>query len=269
MAYETVSYEMEDGVAVMTLNRPEVKNAFDRTMMTEMDLVLTEVAKDVDARVLIVTGAGKAFCAGADIAYLMSVGAEHTLHQTTMEEMIRGDGNVLTTVLKIRNMPKPVIAAVNGVAAGGGLALALACDLRLASEDARFNMIFTKRGVIPESGSTYTLPRLVGTARALELVFTADTVGAGDAEKMGMVNHVYPADRLMPAARELAAKIAQNSPIALGFAKAAIYKGIAENDIAAQMDYEAYIENVLFGTEDFQEGIKSFMEGRPAQFKGR
>jgi 2-(1,2-epoxy-1,2-dihydrophenyl)acetyl-CoA isomerase len=269
LAYETVIYEREDGVAVMTLNRPEVKNAFDRTMMTEMDLVLTEVAKDVDARVLIITGAGKAFCTGADIAYLMSVGAEHTLHQTTMEEMIRGDGNVLTTVLKIRNMPKPVIAAVNGVAAGGGLALALACDLRLASEDARFNMIFTKRGVIPESGSTYTLPRLVGTARALELVFTADTVGAAEAERIGMVNHVYPAERLMPAARELADKIAQNSPIALGFAKAAIYKGIAENDIAAQMDYEAYVENVLFGTEDFQEGIKSFMEGRPAQFKGR
>jgi enoyl-CoA hydratase/carnithine racemase len=166
-------------------------------------------------------------------------------------------------------MLKPVIAAVNGVAAGGGLALALACDIRLASEDARFNMIFTKRGVIPESGSTYTLPRLVGTARALELVFTADTVSSAEAERIGMVNHVYPADRLMLAARELAAKIAQNSPIALGFAKAAIYKGIAENDIAAQMDYEAYVENVLFGTEDFQEGIKSFMEGRPAQFKGR
>ena len=269
MAYETVIYEREGGVAVMTLNRPEVKNAFDRTMMTEMDLVLTEVARDVDARALIITGAGKAFCTGADIAYLMSVGAEHTLHQTTMEEMIRGDGNVLTTVLKIRNMPKPVIAAVNGVAAGGGLALALACDIRLASDTARFNMIFTRRGVIPESGSTYTLPRLVGTARALELVFTADTVDAAEADRIGMVNHVYPAERLMPAARELAAKIALNSPIALGFAKAAIYKGIAETDIAAQMDYEAYVENVLFGTEDFKEGIDSFIEGRSPQFKGK
>ena len=269
MAYETVIYEKEGGVAIMTLNRPEVKNAFDRTMMTEMDLVLTEVAKDVEARVLIVTGAGKAFCSGADIAYLMSVGAEHTLHQTTMEEMIRGDGNVLTTVLKIRNLPKPVIAAVNGVAAGGGLAIALACDIRLASDNARFNMIFSKRGVIPESGSTYTLPRLVGTARALEMVFTADTVDAAEAERIGLVNHVHPADRLMPAAKELALKISQNSPIAMGFAKAAIYKGMAENDIAAQMDYEAYIENVLFGTEDFKEGINSFIEGRPPQFRGR
>ena len=269
MAYETVIYEKDGGVAIMTLNRPEVKNAFDRTMMTEMDAVITEVAKDVDARVLIITGAGKAFCTGADIAYLMSVGAEHTLHQTTMEEMIRGDGNVLTTVLKIRNMPKPVIAAVNGVAAGGGLALALACDIRLASDTARFNMIFTKRGVIPESGSTYTLPRLVGTARALELVFTADTVDAAEADRIGMVNRIYPAEQLMTAAKQMAAKIAENSPIALGFAKAAIYKGIAETDIAAQMDHEAYVENVLFGTEDFQEGIKSFMEGRPPQFKGK
>jgi len=269
LAYETVIYEKEGNVAIMTLNRPEVKNAFDRTMMTEMDLVLTEVARDVDARALIITGAGKAFCTGADIAYLMSVGAEHTLHMTTMEEMIRGDGNVLTTVLKIRNLPKPVIAAVNGVAAGGGLAIALACDIRLAADNARFNMIFTKRGVIPESGSTYTLPRLIGTARALELVFTADTVDAAEADRIGMVNRVHPADQLMTAAKEMAARMAQNSPIALGFAKAAIYKGIAETDIAAQMDHEAYVINVLFGTEDFQEGIKSFMEGRPPQFKGR
>lgn len=269
MAYETVIYEVDDGVAVMTLNRPEVKNAFDAQMQAEMDAVLTEVAKDANARVLIITGAGKAFCTGADIAYLMSIGEEHKLHVTTMEEMIRGDGNVLTTVLKIRNMAKPVIAAVNGTAAGGGLALALACDIRLASETARFNMIFTKRGVIPESGSTYTLPRLVGTARALELVFTADTVGAAEADRIGMVNKVVPADQLMAAAKDLAKKIAQNSPVALGFAKAAIYRGIAETDIAAQMDYEAYVENVLFNTEDFKEGINSFLEGRSPQFKGK
>jgi enoyl-CoA hydratase/carnithine racemase len=269
LAYETVVYEQEDGVAVMTLNGPEVKNAFDGRMMAEMDAVLTEVAKDADARVLIITGAGKAFCTGADIAYLMSIGEEHKLHQTTMEEMIRGDGNVLTTVVKIRNLPKPVIAAVNGTAAGGGLAIALACDMRLASEAARFNMVFTKRGVIPESGSTYTLPRLVGTGRALELVFTADTIGAAEADRIGLVNKVVPAGQLMKAARELATKIAQNSPLALGFAKAAIYRGIAETDIAAQMDYEAYVENVLFGTEDFKEGINSFIEGRPPQFKGK
>lgn len=269
MAYETVIYEKEGGVAIMTLNRPEVKNAFDAKMQAEMDAVLTEVARDRDARVLIITGAGKAFCSGADVAYLMSLGEQHALHQTTMEEMIRGDGNVLTTVLKIRNLPKPVIAAVNGIAAGGGLALSLACDIRLASEAARFNMIFTKRGVIPESGSTYTLPRLVGTARALELIFTAETIDAAEAERIGLVNRVVPADQLMTAAKELAGKMAQNSPLALGFAKAAIYKGIAETDIAAQMDYEAYIENVLMGTDDFREGVKSFMEGRPPEFKGR
>jgi enoyl-CoA hydratase/carnithine racemase len=267
--YKTVIYEREGNVAVMTLNRPEVKNAFDAQMQAEMDAVLGDVARDVDARVLIITGAGKAFCTGADVAYLMSIGQEHKLHQTAMEEMIRGDGNILTTVIKVRNLPKPVIAAVNGTAAGGGLALALACDLRLAADTARFNMIFTKRGVIPESGSTFTLPRLIGTARALELIFTADTVDAAEADRIGMVNHVYPAGQLMPRAKELAARIAQNSPLAMGFSKAAIYRGMVETDIAAQMDYEAYVENVLFGTEDFQEGIKSFMEGRTAQFKGK
>jgi enoyl-CoA hydratase/carnithine racemase len=269
LAYKTVIYEKESGVAVMTLNRPEVKNAFDDVMQAEMDDVLTRVAKDIDARALIITGAGKAFCTGADINYLMSLGETHKLHQTTMEELLRGDGNILTTVLKIRNLPKPVIAAVNGTAAGGGLALSLACDIRIASESARFNMIFTKRGVIPESGSTMTLPRLIGTARALELVFMAETIDAREADRIGLVNRVVPADRLMAAAKEMAAKISQNSPIALGFAKAAIYKGYNETDIAAQMDYEAYVESVLFNTEDFQEGIKSFMEGRPAKFKGK
>ncbi len=269
MAYKTVIYEKEGGVAVMTLNRPEVKNAFDDVMQAEMDDVLTKVAKDIDARALIITGAGKAFCTGADINYLMSLGETHKLHQTTMEELMRGDGNILTTVVKIRNLPKPVIAAVNGTAAGGGLALSLACDIRIASEAARFNMIFTKRGVIPESGSTMTLPRLIGTARALELVFMAETIDAKEADRIGLVNKVVPADRLMAAAKEMAAKISQNSPIALGFAKAAIYRGYNETDIAVQMDYEAYVESVLFNTEDFQEGIKSFMEGRPAKFKGK
>lgn len=268
MAYETVVYEKEDGIAVMTLNRPDKKNAFDAQMQAEMDAVLTEVAKDKEARVLIITGAGKAFCSGADIEYLMSLGEQHTLHQTTMEEMIRGDGNILTTVLKIRNLPKPVIAAVNGVAAGGGLALALACDIRLASEAARFNMIFTKRGVIPESGSTFTLPRLVGTARALEMIFTADTVSAAEADRIGMVNKVVPAGQLIKAAKQLAASMVENSPLAIGFSKAAIYRGMVESDIAAQMDYEAYVENVLFNTDDFKEGINSFLERRPAKFKG-
>lgn len=269
MKYKTVIYEKENGVAVMTLNRPEVKNAFDATMQAEMDAVVTEVAKDRDARVLIITGAGKAFCTGADVAYLMSLGETHALHQTTMEEMIRGDNNILTTVLKIRSLPKPVIAAVNGTAAGGGLALALACDIRIASETARFNMIFTKRGVIPESGSTMTLPKLVGTAKALELVFTAESIDGKEAERIGMVNRVVPADQLMAVAKEMAAKIAQNSPLALGFAKAAIYRGASETDLAAQMDYEAYVESVLFNTEDFQEGVKSFLEGRPPKFKGK
>ena len=268
MAYKTVIYEKEHGVAIMTMNRPEVKNAFDQTMSSEMIDVLTQAAKDPDVNALIITGAGKAFCSGADVSYLKFT-QETFPFQSTMESDVRGRDNVLTMVLKIRSLPKPVIAAVNGLAAGGGLSIALACDIRLASEDASFNMIFTKRGVIPEAGSTYHLPRLVGTARALELIFTADTIRAAEADRIGMVNRVLPADKLMPAAKEMARKFAQNAPLALGFAKEAVYRGTVEPNLAAHMDYEAYVIHVLFATQDFQEGIKSLMEGRPAKFKGK
>jgi 2-(1,2-epoxy-1,2-dihydrophenyl)acetyl-CoA isomerase len=166
-------------------------------------------------------------------------------------------------------MMKPVIAAVNGVAAGGGMGLAAACDMRIASDKARFSTVFIKRGVIPDCAATFTLPRLVGMARACELVLKGNVIDAAEAERIGLVNKVVPHDELMSATREFANEIAQNPPIAVGLAKAALYRGMSETDIGGQEDYEAYIQNALMATEDFQEGIAAFFEKREPVFKGK
>jgi 2-(1,2-epoxy-1,2-dihydrophenyl)acetyl-CoA isomerase len=174
-----------------------------------------------------------------------------------------------TVVLKIRSMMKPVIAAVNGMAAGGGMGVALACDMRIMSDKARFSTVFIKRGVIPDCAATYNLPRLVGMAKACELVLRGNVIDAQESERIGLVNKVVPHDELMKATREFAGEIAENPPIAVGLAKAALYKGMLETDIGGQMDYEAYIQNALMATEDFAEGIKSFFEKREPVFRGK
>jgi 2-(1,2-epoxy-1,2-dihydrophenyl)acetyl-CoA isomerase len=189
--------------------------------------------------------------------------------RTVIGDVVRRIGTMPTVVLKIRHMMKPVIAAVNGVAAGGGMGLAAACDMRIASDKARFSTVFIKRGVIPDCAATFTLPRLVGMARACELVLKGNVIDAAEAERIGLVNKVVPHDELMSATREFANEIAQNPPIAVGLAKAALYRGMSETDIGGQEDYEAYIQNALMATEDFQEGIAAFFEKREPVFKGK
>jgi 2-(1,2-epoxy-1,2-dihydrophenyl)acetyl-CoA isomerase len=184
---KTVLLAKKDMIATITLNRPEQNNAFDFPMMEAIDNAINDVASDKGVRVVIITGAGKAFCTGADVAYLMSLGETHALHQTTMEEMMRGDNNILTTVLKIRNLPKPVIAAVNGTAAGGGLALALACDIRIASDKARFSEVFIRRGLIPVGGGTFFLPRLIGIDKACKLIWTGEMVEKELVERVRLI----------------------------------------------------------------------------------
>jgi len=165
-------------------------------------------------------------------------------------------------------MTKPVIAAVNGVAAGGGMGLALACDMRIASDKARFSSVFIKRGVVPDCAASYNLPRLVGMAKACELVLTGRVVSAQEAERIGLINKVVPHDELMKATREFAGEIALNPPLAVGLAKAALYRGMLETDMAAHMDFENHTQNALMGTKDFQEGINSFLEKREPVFRG-
>jgi 2-(1,2-epoxy-1,2-dihydrophenyl)acetyl-CoA isomerase len=262
--------EKGDWIGTITLNKPDKNNAFDEPMMAEIDDAINDLAQDRDIRVVIITGAGKAFCAGGDVSYLQTL-MENRAHiaRTVIGDVVRRSGTMPTVVLKIRQMMKPVIAAINGMAAGGGTGLALACDMRIMSEKARFSTVFIKRGVIPDCAATYNLPRLIGMARACELVLRGNIVDAQEAERIGLVNKVVPHDEVMKAARELAGEIAQNPPIAVGLAKAALYKGMVEPDMGSQMDYEAYIQNALMATEDFAEGIASFFEKREPVFKGK
>jgi 2-(1,2-epoxy-1,2-dihydrophenyl)acetyl-CoA isomerase len=266
---KTVLLHKKDMIATITLNRPESNNAFDYAMMEAIDDAINDVAADKGVRVVIITGAGKAFCAGGDISYLGTlVEGRSEFARTVIGDVVKGIGHMPTVVLKIRNMTKPVIAAVNGIAAGGGMGLALACDMRIVSEKARFSTIFIKRGVIPDCAASYNLPRLIGMARACELVLTGKIINAQEADRIGLVNKVVPHDELTKATLELASEIAKNPPLAVGLAKAALYRGLLDPDLGAHMDYENYTQNALMGTKDFKEGIDSFMEKREPVFKG-
>ena len=271
MPYKSVILEKKDAIATITLNRPEVNNAFDLDMMEEVDDAITDVSQDTNVRVVILTGAGKAFCAGGDISWMTTVWERGAAFwcRMTIGDVIRRVGTMPTAVLKIQNIEKPIIAAVNGVAAGGGMGLALACDMRIASDKARFSTVFMNRGVIPDCASTLNLPRLIGMAKAYELVLAGRVTSAQEAERIGLVNKTVPHDELMKATNELAGEIAKNPPLAVGLAKAVLYRGMFEENVGAQMDLELYVQHVLFGTEDFQEGINAFMEKRDPIFKGK
>jgi enoyl-CoA hydratase/carnithine racemase len=272
MPYKMVKVEKGDGIAVVTLNRPEKRNAFNMEMMGEMDMAFDKAARDRDVRAIILTGAGRAFSSGLDFNWAADMDLES---QPPMASTVRGrqvaydERSLLTLVLKIQSSPKPVIAAINGITLGGALVLALACDIRIASENAEFGMIQVKRGLIPDGGGTYLLPRIVGLTRALELALAADRIDAKEAERIGLANRVVSHENIMLAARDMAAKIARNAPLAVSMTKAAMYRGLQEPDLAAHMDHEVYIMNILFGTQDFQEGMASVFEKRDPVFKGR
>jgi enoyl-CoA hydratase/carnithine racemase len=272
MPYKMVTVEKGDGIATITLNRPEKRNAFNMEMMGEMDAAFDEAARDRDVMVIILTGAGTAFSSGLDFNWAADMDLEN---QPPMASTVRGrqvayeEKSLLTLVLKMQSSPKPVIAAINGITLGGGLVLALACDLRIASETAEFGMIQVNRGIIPDGGGTYILPRIVGMPKALELGLTADRIDAPEAEKIGLVNKVVGHDNVMSAATHMAERIARNAPLAVMMTKAAMYRGIQEPDLAAHMDHEVYIMNILFGTQDFQEGIAAVFQKREPEFKGK
>ena len=267
MKYQTVIYEKEGAVATLTLNRPDRFNSWDEQMTVEALAAVGEVAQDTGVGVLIITGAGKAFSAGAEIARLKGV-VENPSDPKWVLERVHRTPSVVHLAVKIRNMDKPVIGAVNGIAAGAGFGIAMACDIRVASEAARFSLIFIKRGLIPDCGSTYFLPRAVGMSKACEMAFTGEIIDAREAERIGLVSRVVKAEELMKVTRELATKIASGPRVALQLAKRALYRGAIETDLAAQTDYELYLQNMCFQTRDFQEGVNSFLEKREPVFKG-
>jgi len=275
MAYKSLILEKEDAIATITLNRPELGNAFDIYLMNELDAAIREVGTDSNIRAVIMTGAGKHFSTGIDLSMFSSPGAaepgrdEETQALLDPDDQTYGKGTLIATVLRIRNMNKPVIAAVNGAVVGAALGLALACDIIIASDKARFSMVFVKRGIVPDTAGSFTLPRIVGLPRACEMTLTGDTIDAAEADRIGLVNRVVPHDDLMKTARELADRIAKNPPLAVGMAKTALHSAMAGTDILEHMKYEVDLQEKLLNTEDFMEAATAFLEKRKPVFKGK
>ena len=261
MAVEGLIFTKEEGIATITFNRPERLNAVTEAMRTEVHRIATELRGDEEVKVLVITGAGEAFSTGADASEL------------TADYSGPIEPHVLKRpfgwwILPVRYFPKPTIAAIPGIVAGTTFSLALACDFRIASEKAKFSMVFVKRGLVPDGGATYYLPRMVGTSKALELMLMGDTFDAREAERLGLVNRVVPHGELMNVTRELATRIARGPSVAIDLIKRGVHKG-AVGDLESQLDFETLAQRICFQTEDFKEGITSFLEKRDPKFKGR
>lgn len=268
---KNILFEKEDAVAIITLNRPDVMNAWTLPMVEEMVTALDEVGSDESTRALIITGAGKAFSAGFDMKELMKekMAGEVSWADTNGGRKILGNVTTDSIAIGIHNLRKPVIAAVNGIAMGIGTSYALACDIRIASEKARFNMAFVDRGLIPEGGVTYFLPRLIGLGRACKAVFAGETIGAEEAERIGLVEEIVPHDMLMKKSLELAGRIAEKPPLAIALSKQTLYRGATENDLLPQLNREFYLQSTLIESDDVKEGVSSFLEKRKPVFRGR
>ena len=264
MTYKCLLYDVKDGIATLTLNRPERLNALGDTLREDLQDAVTRACDDAEVRVMIVTGAGKGFCSGGDVK-AMSERKESGSGRPLMEKVAPGRDR---TVLALRDAPKPVIAAVNGAAAGAGFNLALCCDIRLASTAAKFSQAFVKRGLHPDWGGTYFLPRVVGTAKACELIFTGDVIDAPEALRLGIVSAVHAPEELMGAAQALARKIADGPPVAIRLAKRGIYHNL-ECDLRQALEYETFAQNICFDTDDAAEGIRAFVDKRAPKFRGR
>ena len=262
MAYETILTETADGVLTITLNRPDVLNAVTRAMLREVQGVMRGAERDAAVRAIVLTGAGRGFCAGQDL----NARSAGDGPPPSVGSSLREGYNVL--VRQIRGIEKPVIAAINGVAAGAGMNLALACDLRIASDTAWFTQAFVKIGLVPDSGGSLFLPLLVGAAKAAELAFTGDRVDASEAHRLGLVNRVVPADALAAEAHALAARLATLPTRAIGLTKRAFNRAVMPN-LDAVLEYEADLQEIAAATEDYREGVAAFLERRPAAFTGR
>ena len=262
MHWQHVLFEKKDNIATITLNRPEKYNSFGGRMRQEIAEVIDNACTDSDVRVIVITGAGKAFCTGGDVSEFVS-GETKALSEAAPTERPA----MSKIVLALNNVEKPVIAAVNGVAAGGGCNLALSCDIRIASEKARFGQVFTRRGVHPDWGGIYFLPRLVGYAKAAELIFSGEVIDAKEALQIGMVNKVVAHDELMPATYELAGRIAKNAPIPIAFAKRGL-QNFYKWELPMALDYEAYVLGITMQSKDIAEGFTAFLEKREPVFKG-
>ncbi len=260
MELQNLILEKEDGIALVTINRPKVLNALNADLLKELEAVVDELEQDGEVRVVIITGAGdKAFVAGADIAFMSGLNPLEAKSFSQLGQRVFS---------KIENMSKPVIAAVNGFALGGGNELAMACDIRIASEKARFGQPEVQLGLIAGFGGTQRLSRIVNPGLAKEILFTADQYDAETAQKIGLVNHVVPAEELINFCKGMARRIAARGPVAVRLSKEAVNQGL-DMDLDKAIALEADLFGLVFTTADRKEGISAFLEKRKPAFTNK
>jgi enoyl-CoA hydratase/carnithine racemase len=267
MTYEQITYDKADGIATITLNRPERMNAFTPQMLDEWYVALLDAHTDADVRVVVLTGAGRGFCAGADLSGGEGVSLLHrTASQVDNRNFLRDSVQRIPRLVSI--MEKPYVAAVNGAAVGAGMDMASMCDMRFAADSARFGMTYVRMGLIPGDGGCYLLPRIVGMAKALDLIWSGRIVDAQEALSMGYVSAVVPTDDLMDYTREYATRLAKGPAVAIQQAKRLAYRS-QELSLDAALDLAQQAMFIAQSTEDSREGPRAFVEKRDPQFKGR
>lgn len=277
MPYETIIVKKENLIATIVLNRPEKLNAFNHQMTRELELAIDDVGNDDQIRVIIITGAGRAFCSGADFRFRDVRERKFSDIAAEAEDMLPGKealkkGQLLSDVsrgiiLGLQNMGKPTIAMVNGYAIGGGLDIALACDIRVGSYDASFMVGFMRMGLPPDLGETWLMPRIIGIAKTLELILTGDFCSAEEAYRIGLLNRLVPAEDLQKETLALATRLAEGPPIAQRLAKLQVYKGL-EMNFETALQFAIACVNIALATGDHTEGITASAEGRKPFFKG-
>ena len=265
MTFKAIEWKVENGVGWLTMNRPEMKNALNADMREEMFQVLADVAANDEIRCLVVTGAGNGFCSGADLS-----GSRPATNEPPHPNAVRGAmrQNSQRLIRTFWDLEKPVVAAVNGVAAGFGAHLAFACDIVVAAEEAKFIEVFVRRGIAVDAGGAYLLMRRVGIAKAKEMVFFGDDLPAKEAERIGLVNRCVPGAELQATVRSLAERLAQGPTFAIGMSKRLLNRAV-ESDLETAFSDEAFAQSVVSQSQDIKEGMRAFMEKRAPQFKGK
>jgi 2-(1,2-epoxy-1,2-dihydrophenyl)acetyl-CoA isomerase len=251
--------EVAESVATVTLDRPDALNSLTVPLKEELLATFRRLGRDRDVRAIVLTGAGRAFCAGQDLRERLEPGA------APLATELRVRYNPL--ILAMRTLEKPIVGAINGVAAGAGASLAFACDLRIAAEGASFLLAFGRIGLVPDSGATWFLPRLVGPAKAAELALMGESLSAADAERFGLVSRVVPAESLLDEAQAFAARLAAGAPRAIALTKRALDRSW-DATLEESLEYEAYLQGIAGATDDHRQGIAAFVEKRPPRFSG-